>query len=127
MGSLTFAYTEPATGTKSDECLSFTIGLPDYQVLYEEVMGYGVDDKPVGTRSGLTVTAVIRVNEVDYTTTVTTTEAWKALYNYKGTLTVSPIGHTPQTWQLMRLVGIEEEKHGPVNKYLTLTFRRMAA
>lgn len=127
MGALTFAYTDPATGTKSDECLSHVIGLPDFHVIYEDILGYGTDDKSIGTRSGQTVTAVIRVCEVDYSTTETVTNGWRSLYNYKGTLTISPIGVTPTSWQLTRLISIQEEKHGPVNRYLTLTFKVMAA
>jgi len=84
MATLTFAHTDPSSGSKADECLSFTVGLPDYHVLYEDILGYGTDDKVCGTLSGQTVNAVIRINETDYSTTCTVTEAWKALYNYKG-------------------------------------------
>lgn len=127
MATLTFAYTDPSSGSKADECLSFSVGLPDYHVLYEDILGYGTDDKVCGTISGQTVNAVIRINETDYSTTCIVTEAWKALYNYRGTLTIAAIGYSPTAWQRMRLTGIEEEKHGPVNRYLVLTFKQMAA
>lgn len=128
MASLVFTYTSPGSGSKSEECISFDPSAVDYDVIYEDILGYGTIDKEIGPKSGMTLTATIRINEVDFITTYNVANAWKALINYRGTVEITPIGSvTPLSWQRMRLTEIGESKTGPINRFLELTFKQMAA
>jgi len=122
-----FAYTEPGTGSITEEVLSHVASPPDYVVIYEDVAGFGVVDKPIGPVSGLTVSVVARVSETTHALARASVNALQALIGYKGTLTITAGDYTPTAWARMRMVTCDNERHAPNEYRVNITFRQVGA